>query len=604
MVAIVGLTAFGQARLNSWNQPFYDALARKNLSAFIVQLGVFVVIAGALLVLNVTQTYLNQRIKLRLREGLTRHLIDQWLKPRRAFRLANAGEIGVNPDQRIHEDSRHLTELSTDLSVGLLQATLLLLTFVGILWGLSQGVVFHVRGNSFTIPGYMVWAALFYAGAASLVSWRVGRPLIRLNAERYAREADFRFALVHANERPDSISLYSAEGNEGQHLNGEFDRLLQVVRRIVNATTRLAGVTAGYGWFTLIAPIVVAAPGYFGGDLSFGGLMMAVGAFNQVQQSLRWYVDNFGTIADWRATLLRIASFDFALTQVDNIEDGDRQIEFAQSAGDKLILDDVGVASSGGCLRIKERHAAIGAGEHVVIVSDPGVEKGRFFQAIAGLWPWGAGRIEFPRDDGFAFVPRRPYFPPGPLRSALAYPSQPGEFSDEAYVSMLERLGLSRLADGLDRNAIWVNELTDDEQQLLAFARLSLRRPRWVVINEALDALDDDTRKIILETFSNELAGAAVINIGRPIAHDQFFTRTLHLVKDPEGPTVAMHRAPARGRGGRRRAAETADGRDARRNARGRQSRPAGSQQTLDSSAVRRKKVSCDVVELAATRSS
>lgn len=541
MVAIVGLTAFGQARLNAWNEPFYDALSRKNFGAFMTQLGAFFVIAGALLVLNVSQTYLNQRINLKLREGLTRHLIDQWLKPRRAFRLAHAGEIGVNPDQRIHEDARHLTELSTGLSVGLLQATLLLFTFVGILWGLSEGVVFHVQGRSFTIPGYMVWAALFYAGAASLLSWRVGRPLIRLNAERYAREADLRFALVQANERPDGISLYGAEANEERHLNSELDRLLDVVRRIVNASTRLAGVTAGYGWFTLIAPIIVAAPGYFGGDLTFGGLMMAVGAFNQVQQSLRWYVDNFGTIADWRATLLRIASFDAALEGVDAIEEGQR-IEFAQSDRDVLILDDVGVAASSDCLRIKERQVEIAASERVVIVSEPGVEKALFFQALAGLWPWGAGRIELPQDDGLAFVPRRPYFPRGSLRAALAYPSQPEEFSEEAYFAVLEKFGLGRLASALDRTAIWPNELTDDEQQMLAFARLALRRPRWIVINEALDALDDDARRVILEGINDDLAGSAVINFGRRIAHDQFFTQVLHLVKDPHGPTVAMHR--------------------------------------------------------------
>ena len=136
LIVVIGATAYGQIELNAWNQPFYDALSRKDLPAFGSQLLVFAVIAGALLILNVAQTWLNQMAKLKLREGLTRDLFAQWLTPRRAFLLAGAGEIGVNPDQRIQADAQHLAELSTDLGVGLFQATLLLVCFIGVLWTL------------------------------------------------------------------------------------------------------------------------------------------------------------------------------------------------------------------------------------------------------------------------------------------------------------------------------------------------------------------------------------------------------------------------------------------------------------------------------------
>src|ERR1700724_1709377 len=211
LVAVIGATAFGQVKLNAWNQPFYDALSHKNLHGFLRQLAVFCVIGGGLLVLNVAQAWLNQMTKLRLREGLVRDLFDEWLKPRRAFQLVNAGEMGTNPDQRIHEDARHLTELSADLGIGLLQSSLLLGSFTGVLWMLSQNVTFHVSGRNFSVPGYMVWCALFYAGTASWLSWLVGRPLIQLNAERYAREADLRYALVRLNEHSDSVALYGGE---------------------------------------------------------------------------------------------------------------------------------------------------------------------------------------------------------------------------------------------------------------------------------------------------------------------------------------------------------------------------------------------------------
>src|SRR5579863_6308742 len=182
VVAVVGATAYGQIRLNAWNRPFYDALAQKDFQAFATQLFVFTAIAGGLLILNVAQMWLNQTMKLRLRQGLVRDLLDQWLEPKRAFRLAGAGEIGVNPDQRVHEDARHLTELSTDLGIGLLQSSLLLISFIGVLWLLSERVIFSIAGRAFSIPGYMVWCALLYAAAGSLLSWRIGRPLISLDA--------------------------------------------------------------------------------------------------------------------------------------------------------------------------------------------------------------------------------------------------------------------------------------------------------------------------------------------------------------------------------------------------------------------------------------
>src|SRR5271165_2158167 len=278
LIAVVGVTAYAQVRLNAWNEPFYDALAHKNVSGFVQQLAVFAELAGILLALNVAQTWLNQKSKLVLREGVVEDLLAEWLSPARAFRLSQAGDIGANPDQRIQEDAKHLTELTTDLGIGLLQSTLLLLSFIGVLWVLSDKMVLAMAGYPFVPQGYMVWCALIYAGLASFVSWRVGRPLISLNAERYAREADFRFALVRVNERTESIALYGGETDEKDYLNREFDQVLSVSERLVRSVTGLTWVTAGYGWFTIIAPILVAAPAYFNGGMSFGELMMLVGA--------------------------------------------------------------------------------------------------------------------------------------------------------------------------------------------------------------------------------------------------------------------------------------------------------------------------------------
>ena len=435
LIAVIGATAWGQIRLNAWNRPFYDAIGRKDLREFLAQLVVFSFIAGGLLVLNVAQAWLNQAIKVKLREGLVRDLFDEWLKPRRAFRLANAGEMGANPDQRIHEDARHLTELSADLGIGLLQSSLLLGSFIGVLWILSGHATFHLSGLSFAVPGYMVWCALACAGTASWLSWRVGRPLISLNAQRYGQEAEFRFSLVHLNEHIDTVSLYGGEEEEKRRLTTELKNVLRVMWRIVNATTRLTWITAGYGWFTIIAPILIAAPGYFAGDLSFGELMMSVGAFNQVQQTLRWFIDNFSTIADWRATLLRIANFREIVTTMDKLEATENRIEFAEAVGDKFTFENLQIATPTGCTMLSERHVEIAPGERVLIVGEPGTGKTILFRAIAGLWPWGSGRVARPVSDGVMFMPRQPYVPLGTLRAALAYPSPKADYKDEELIS-------------------------------------------------------------------------------------------------------------------------------------------------------------------------
>src|SRR6202789_32825 len=388
---VIAVTAYGQIRLNNWNQPFYDALSRHDFAQFMVQLGVFGVIAGALLVLNVGQRWLVETLKLRLRQGLARDLIQNWMQPGRAFRLASSGAIGVNPDQRMHEDARHLTELSADLGVGLLQSSILLVSFVKVLWSLSNNFAFHLAGRQIAIPGYMVWAAILYSGSASLLSYWVGRTLVDRNAQRYAREADMRFSLVRVNEHIDAIALSGGEADEERRIEIDLAAVLAATGRLVTGLTNLTWITAGYGWFSLGAPILVAAPLYFAGNISFGGLMLAAGAFNQVQSSLRWFVDNFSTLADWRATLLRVASFRRAVIDTDVLHDVESRIAFVSGDPGKISIDDLEIASPAGATMLQERKIEIRAGEKVLIVGESGTGKTLLFRALAGLGPGGAG---------------------------------------------------------------------------------------------------------------------------------------------------------------------------------------------------------------------
>jgi vitamin B12/bleomycin/antimicrobial peptide transport system ATP-binding/permease protein len=540
---IIAGTAYGQIRLNSWNQPFYDALSHRNFGQFLRQLGVFGIIAAALLALNVAQRWFGETLKLKLREGLTHDLVQNWMAPGRAFRLANAGAIGVNPDQRMHEDARHLTELSADLGIGLLQDSILLASFIKILWSLSSAFVFHVAGRAIAIPGYMVWAAIVYSGSASLLSYWVGKSLVGRNAERYGREADLRFSLVRVNEHIDAIALARGEQDETRRIVLDLNNVLRATRELVIGTTNLTWITAGYGWFTLVAPILVAAPLYFAGSISFGGLMMASGAFIQVQSSLRWFVDNFSTIADWRATLLRVASFRRAVVECDVLHDVASRIEFTGGEPGRLTIDDLQITSPGGTAMLAESHVEMKSGERVLVVGESGTGKTLLFRALAGLWPWGAGRVARPQGQPVLYIPRASYFPPGTLREVLAYPSAVAGFTPEACAHVLERLGLERLTPMLEETRRWEGVLTEEEQQSLAFARALLHAPAWLVIDEALEALDEDALPRVREILTQDLKNAGVLYIGRTGAQDSIFGRVIHLVNDPEG-----RRLPSRSR--------------------------------------------------------
>jgi putative ATP-binding cassette transporter len=541
IVAVVAATAYGQIRLNNWNRPFYDALSRRDLRDFLFQLGVFFSIAFCLLTLNVAQRWLVETLEMKSRQGLVLSLLQDWMLPRRAFWLTNAGPLGVNPDQRIHEDARRLCELSADLAVGLLQASILFLTFSGVLWGLSKGFLFHVGDRDYTVPGFMVWAAMIYAGIGSLLSYLVGRGLIGRNAQRYAREADLRFSLVRVNEHVDDISLAAGEADEKRRIELHLGNVLAATRRIVLGHANLTWVTAGFGWVTIVAPILVSAPLYFSGKVTYGGLMMAAGAFSQAQSSMRWFIDNFSAIADWRANLLRVANFRYVLMRVHEPIGFTSSISYAEGPAGMISIDGLEIVSSANTDKLLEERVVIESGERVLILGAPGTGKTQLFRALAGLWPWGQGRIVRPAGEQVFYLPRgTPYMPRGTLREVLAYPQKAENFTDAAFKRSLFRLGLERLASLLDATDRWDRELSQDEQLSLAVARILLQSPPWILVDGTFGLLDDDVLEVLIDIFNNELKETAVIHIGSPALAHPMFTRTLHLVKATRRAAAAV----------------------------------------------------------------
>jgi len=311
--------------------------------------------------------------------------------------------------------------------------------------------------------------------------------------------------------------------------------VLHATSRVVLGLTHLTWVTAGFGWATVVAPTLVAAPLYFSGKISFGGLMMAAAAFTQAQTSLRWFVDNFSGIADWRATLLRVATLRQVLSSDLEAEQRGSRIAYVDGEAGTLAIEALEVSAWAGRERLDAERLVVHAGQRLLILGTPGTEKTLLFRALAGLWPWGSGTVRRPRGETIHYMPRgTPYLPRGTLAEALTYAMEPPSYPRQAMVAALASVGLQRLEPLLDKAGRWERELSIDEQLLLGFARVVLQAPPWLVMDEAFGALDDDTLERIIDVLNGALAHTGIIHIGSAgEAHDRLFTQVVHLVKAP-----------------------------------------------------------------------
>ncbi len=524
---VIALNAVVQIRLNNWSGDIYNAIDHKDFPLFVHQAWLFVLIVSALLCLGVGQTWLHEMLKVRLRKAVTFDLLSEWLTPRRVFQLKQSGEISANPDQRIQDDARRLSELSVDLAVGLVQSSFLLVAFIGVLWQLSAQVKFMIGGQEVMIPGYMVWASIVYAMLGWVLTWIVGRPLIQAHTDMRAKEAKFRFALVRVSESADEIALLRGEALERRLLKIPAEDLLATMRHIANRLAGLTWVTGGYGWIAIIAPLLLASPGYFGGSLTLGDLMMVVGGFYQVQTALRWYVDKFPVIAEWRAMLSRISTYRSALERLPH--PGSTSTKIRYEAGGHVISTENLRVSWNGDPPLRVADFKIEPHERVLIEAAPKSGKSTVHKTLAGLWCRGSEIVRVPPPETMLFLPQPPYLPMGSLRGMLSYPDPADRFGEEEAKAALDRVGLGRLVPCLDKVKRWDKELTLEERRRLILGRMLLHRPQWLVQDESIYELDEETRKTALSILGNELKQTAVLSIGRHHPNDTFYQRFLNL---------------------------------------------------------------------------
>lgn len=542
-VIVLVLNVTGELRMNKWQGDFYRAIEQKNISGLGLQALTFVAIMSVLLTLVVTQNWLIERLKIKLREWLSHHLLDHWMKPNRAYRMNMSAGDQYNPDQRIQEDARYVCETSADLGVGFARCSLMLACFVGVLWVMSDGIVLSFGGRNFTIPGYMVWFAVIYAGLGSWLASVMGRPLIRINNHRYAAEADFRYSITRVNDNAESIAFYNGEKDEREIINNKLMRTLNVFKKLSFANARMTTIGLGHGWLVVILPVLVALPGYLQGKLDFGSLMMVVGAFNHVQHSMRWFVDSFALIASWRSAVSRVRSFKDSMTVLDQPQPTE-SINLVANKKGNLSLEDITIKFKDGKTIVSDASAQVSPGERVLLIGESGSGKSTLLRAIGGLWPWGNGKIQLPPAHETMFLPQKPYIPLGTLATSLAYPHGSTQFTTDQLSQCLRRVNLETFIPKLYEDARWDRSMSLGQQQRFAFARLLLHRPNWVFLDEATSALDGENQELMMNIFNQELKASAVLTIGHRSDLAKYHDRVLYLTRSSPGRVLTLSNKP------------------------------------------------------------
>lgn len=509
----VVLLALGMVYLNvlfnDWNRDFYNALEKKNFLAFKAQLWRFSYLAFIFIAVAIYKIYLTQALEMRWRAWLTGQYMGQWLAHQAYYRIEQTHSAD-NPDQRIAEDLSSLTSGSLSLSLGLLSSTVTLVSFIGILWSVSGPLSFALNEQNFTLPGYMVWFAIAYALIGSGVVWWIGRPLVQQNFNQQHFEADFRFGLIRVREHAEAIALYRGEAQEHQQLSGRFDKIRDNWWAIMTTTKRLNVASTFYAQFAIIFPLLVGAPRYFSGAITLGGLMQVSSAFGQVQDALSWFINAFTSLADWKASVNRLAGFHAAVSAAGTLEAG---ISVARQDVNVLLLEDLMLQLPGGPFLTTALDARIQVGQRILVAGPSGCGKSTLFRAIAGIWPYGSGAIVIPDQASLLFLPQKSYLPIGSLRAAIAYPAAAAAYPDAAIQHYLRLCRLPHLAGRLDEEDNWSQRLSPGEQQRVAFVRVLLIRPQLLFLDEASSALDAETEEALYSLIVKELPEAAIISI-------------------------------------------------------------------------------------------
>jgi putative ATP-binding cassette transporter len=512
LATVVGLAmtlVWLELQFNSWNRSFYNTFETRDQLDFFHQLGMFALLALIFIITAVYRLYFQQMLLIEWRTWLTERFLADWLRDQAHYRMQLLDRGTDNPDQRIAEDLRLFVDLTLSLFVGFLSAAATLVVFAIVLWSLSR----EVQIPGIAIPGALLWVAVVYAVAGTVVTHLIGKPLIRLDFNQQRFEADFRFSLMRLRENTEGVALYRGEAAEERGLRGRFVPVIQNWWALMYKQKQLTWFTSFYAQLAIIFPFVVVSPRFFAGAITLGVIFQTASAFGQVQSSLSWFINAYTTFAQWKATVDRLIGFAESLDRVreeaDRL-DGDRIV----APGGTIGLEALEINLPQGKPLLAATSIDLKPGEHVLVSGPSGAGKSTLFRSLAGIWPYWKGRIRLPAGARLLFLPQKPYLPLGSLKHAVSYPDDASKHPDDEVKMALEAVGLPHMTDDLERTENWAQVLSGGEQQRLAFARALLNQPDWLFLDEATSALPEADQDALYRLVKQRLPRTTLVSVG------------------------------------------------------------------------------------------
>jgi putative ATP-binding cassette transporter len=449
------------------------------------------------------------------------------------------GDAADNPDQRMTEDVELFVDRTLNIGIGFLSSVVTLISFVVILWGLSKDAPLVIGGVDYTIPGYLVWAALLYAVLGTFFTHWIGKPLVALNFTKQRFEADFRFNLVRTRENSEQIALLRGDVAERQHLLDRGGRVVGNWLQIMTRTKRLTGFTASYNQAATVFPFIMVAPAYFAEKMQLGGMMQTASAFGSVQGALSFFITTYRTLAEWRSVVMRLDGFETSIANAQALATRPDGVRLKPSSSGAIDASGLSLELPDGKPLVAVNGFSVKGGERVLVTGPSGSGKSTLFRALAGVWPFGKGEISVPANATLMMLPQRPYFPVGPLKGAIAYPSDEDKFSDATLQETLRSVGLPALADRLGEEGHWNRMLSLGEQQRLGLARALLHKPQYLFLDEATASLDEPSEATLYHLLHKQLPETTIVSIGHRATLHAFHNRNVVFARDGSTFTVA-----------------------------------------------------------------
>eukprot|EP00933_Yihiella_yeosuensis_P071751 TRINITY_DN79994_c0_g1_i1.p1 TRINITY_DN79994_c0_g1~~TRINITY_DN79994_c0_g1_i1.p1 ORF type:complete len:776 (+),score=171.55 TRINITY_DN79994_c0_g1_i1:317-2644(+) len=519
-----------------WHKDFWDSIQKKQTEKFMNLMFQVMALATAKIIVTTYNQYISQMLTIAWRKYMTKWLLGEWMEDKIFYRLQLDVSKGVpdNPDQRIQEDIRSFIDMTLMLGFGFLQSVGSLVSRLPMLLILSPTYAFGL----YYCPGWLFFVALAFSGFGAVVAHTVGHHLIVVNFNLQKYEANFRYGIVQIRDNAESIALYGSERCEKERLHGAFEWVVLVWWKAMIYRKRLGFFQSFYYQTSAIFPYLILAPSYFSGEISLGTMFMLFDALHNVKGGFDWFLNSYSTLTDYRATVDRLSNFTEAVEE-KKIEFFENNLHMTkvQPENVKAVAwaNDLTVSLPGtkGEQKTLWSNASfeVNKGEFVLLTAPEGTGKSCFFRAMAGIWPHASGEIYLP--EGTLFVPQKSYVPQGSLKQAVCYPDCEDDFNDEAVSKALKAVKLTAVEGrDLSEQKNWALLLSGGETQKLAVARIILRKPPVVFLDEATSAMGNDTATEVFQLLKTPGVlpdGAAVITVSHDIdlmkpLHDKHFS--------------------------------------------------------------------------------